>query len=55
MSLILIIKLASLFVLLWFGTVLGLQMARNESIHVGNFMIPAAAAVTFAWSMGWLS
>lgn len=51
----LIIKLGSLFVLLWFGYILLVDFVRGKGSHWFNVATPAAAAVTFAWSMGWLS
>jgi inner membrane protein involved in colicin E2 resistance len=55
MTLLMIIKIAALFVLLWFGTVLITALARNQSVHWANYAIPCGAAVVFVLSMGWLS
>lgn len=52
---ILAIKLLSLFMLLWFGAVLLTSLFRGQATHWSNYAIPSAAAVLFAWTMGWLA
>lgn len=49
------IRLVSLFVLLWFGYILGTKAVYRQPAHWFNIAFPSAAAVAFAWSMGWLS
>lgn len=55
MSALLAVKLGSLFVLLWFGYILLTKAAYRQDAHWLNIATPAAAAVVFVWSMGWLS
>ena len=54
-TLILIVKLTSLFVLLWFGYVALHNTIIRRGSHWVTLAVPAAASVAFAWSMGWLS
>lgn len=55
MDTMLIIRMASLFVLLWFGAVLVTSLARGQSTNWANYAVPSAAVVVFTWSMGWLT
>jgi len=55
MDLTLIIKLVSLFILIWFGFVNGVKVSRGHSVTGTNVAVMSAAAVAFIWSMGWLS
>lgn len=55
MTAILAIRLVSLFVFLWFGYILGVDLINRNNTHWLNIAVPSAAAVAFAWSMGWLA